>query len=170
MKKTIKVYMDEDLYEKAKATALSRNMSLSALACSLLLNGIDLHSSDTATSSSSDGSCTLRLNGEAATRLRCRAQKAGLTPTAYVRDIILFQNMTEVKVEASIGKEILHALNEYDRDLNRLMSLYADPSDLHAAIIDNQKSLTNLVLKYQKSVTRAHSDLIIKTRKMLKEL
>ena len=166
MRRSLKIYLPEDLYLRAKDSARNSKMSLS----SFISNSIAATLSDEPATvefvnDENPDLCHVLLRGEAAITLRKRARKLGISPTSFVRDAVLFQNMTIITIDHSIGRALLMAFDDYDMDLKYLINCLKNCVDEQEAMLvyrsaeSDTRELADLVVKYQKKISKEISQL-----------
>lgn len=164
MTKTLKVYLTYDIYERLKILSTSKKESMSSIVNQVLALHLPTKEDDGTPEEnvkSSEISHVL-LKGNPAVVLKERAYKAGVSPTAFIRDVVLNQNMKHIVIEPSLGRQIIEAFRDYDMDLQYLIHLYKsdasvnDKKEIIESVINGIADLTKLIIKYHKKLTRSH--------------
>ncbi len=173
MRKTLNVGLSESIYKKVKAESCKRKQSMSSYISSAIADyDPNINSVYETDLEVEYDQLTIRLQGEAASLLRKRANQQGLTPTAYVRDIALHHDLNLIEVEHSIGKHLLMAFNDYDMDIKYLINCFEKASSkedfelIRHSVESNTIALAKLVVKYQKRITK---DLALLEKRIRKE-
>lgn len=162
MKELIRVYLTAELIEKVRLAAKESGLTLSTFTSMVLSAFLNKYESTSLERSAYDETCTIRLKGSDASLLKKRAKVYGLSPTAFIRDIVLNQNMKHIVIEPSLGRQIIEAFRDYDMDLQYLIHLYKsdasvnDKKEIIESAITGIADLTKLIIKYHKKLTKSH--------------
>lgn len=164
MRKTIKVYLTDDFYEQLKLLSTSKKESMSSIINQILAPHLIPQEDDGTPGDNVNSSeiSHVHLKGSPAAALKERAYKAGVSPTAFIRDIVLNQNMKHIVIEPSLGRQIIEAFRDYDMDLQYLIHLYesdtsvTDKKEIIESAITGIADLTKLIIKYHRKLTRSH--------------
>ena len=173
MKKMFRVYLTEDIISHIKKEAEEKNMSMSLLISMILSERLNTKISEAADDVEPDDTCTIRLKGKAAGRLKLRASKLGISPTAYIRDIVINQKMTIIQIDRSDEKDLGAAIREYENCLSEILKELKDASspaqfnDYQKEIAANLDALAEMLTHYCKKISKRKD---VKARKILEDL
>ena len=163
MKRRLTVRIPNEMFDFVELEAKKRSIPISSFICSVLAENIPKeHSTIISDDISIKDRITIILRNNDAAMLRIRAKNYGLSPTAFIRDIILNQNLKHIVIEPSLGRQIIEAFRDYDMDLQYLIHLYksdasvTDKKEIIESAITGIADLTRLIIKYHKKLTRSH--------------
>ena len=173
MKKMFRVYLTEDIISLIKKEAEEKNMSMSLLISMILSERLNTDISEAANDVEPDDTCTIRLKGKAAGRLKLRASKLGISPTAYIRDIVINQKMTIIQIDRSDERDLGNALREYETSLSEILkelketSSPAEFNNYQRKIDANLNELAGVLTRYCNKISKRKD---VKIRKILEDL
>ena len=114
MRKTIHISLSEELFSKVECLSKQRGMSMSSFISNVLSKSLTGKAPKTEVADPADSHCTVRLHGRAAATLKEKAAGLGLSPTVFVRDVLLNKEMTVVKVDDTLSDQLLDILVSCD--------------------------------------------------------
>ncbi len=114
MREKLCISLPPEVYEALKDQSSKRGMSMSSCICEALSKHLTDTTSQTGNMDPISSHCTVRLHGRAAAALKEKAAGLGLSPTVFVRDVLLNKDMTVVKVDDTLSDQLLDILASCD--------------------------------------------------------
>ncbi len=129
MKKKLNIYLPEDFYKRIKAKAADNGVSMNSYMCSVLASDDDKDSNDEIPAEETDTSCTIRLRGKSAHLLKERSIAYGVSPTAFVKNLITGQEMVVVNLDNMPAYEMHDMFSQCHFEISSFVSSLKEGAD-----------------------------------------
>jgi len=151
VRRHVNISLSEKAYEELKTKAKSHDMSMSSYINLVLSKSSHSECEQTVCFEDSFGDrCVIRFSGTDAAFLKQRAHKMGLTPTAYVREMLIRREMTTLSMDMNSTYDLLDLIaglkSEISCFINSINTENTTPDDfcveneIHTALLVMQES------------------------------